>query len=283
MPATYAATSARSISPVRGSGSARALTMTSWSAFATRTRSTASSSSALRRSTVLRSATSTMRARLPSSPDTSPTTRTRSPTTTPLRPSGRAFIAVTALPVDEQAEPTPVDREDQAVACVVVRRPLLGARPGAPPGAVVVLLVLLAVATLARTHEAVTAARPRVGEAGVGLGGGGDVLDEDVVDGRADHDAGVGHPVVGVGVEQPAVQGRRPERQAVLGLGHVGAEAAELAGQRGEPVGLVAADVRDAAQHGRRLGQRAQRGHHGGQLADVVEVGVDARPGAGDR
>ena len=65
------------------------------------------------------------------------------------------------LPVDEQAEPTAVDREDQAVACVVVRRPLLGARSGAPPRALVVLLVLLAVAALARAHDRpVTAAEP---------------------------------------------------------------------------------------------------------------------------
>ena len=97
MRASYAATSARSISPVRGSGSASALTMTSWSAFATITRSTASSSSALRRRVVVRSDTSTIRASEPSSPETSPTTRTRSPTTTPLRPNGRAFIVVTAV------------------------------------------------------------------------------------------------------------------------------------------------------------------------------------------
>jgi hypothetical protein len=65
---------------------------------ATITRSIGSSSSAVRRSTVLRSPTSTIRARLPSLPDTSPTTRTRSPTTTPLRPRGRAFIAITRRP-----------------------------------------------------------------------------------------------------------------------------------------------------------------------------------------
>ncbi len=52
MPASYAATRARSTSPWRGSGSARAVTMTSWSALATTTRSTGSSSSAVRRNTV---------------------------------------------------------------------------------------------------------------------------------------------------------------------------------------------------------------------------------------
>ena len=43
-------------------------------------------------------ATSTIRARLPSAPEASPTTRTRSPTTTPLRPRGLDFIASTRVP-----------------------------------------------------------------------------------------------------------------------------------------------------------------------------------------
>ena len=64
-PASYAATRARSISRGCGSGSASAVTTTSWSALATITRSTGSSSSAVRRSVVIRSLTSTMRARLP--------------------------------------------------------------------------------------------------------------------------------------------------------------------------------------------------------------------------
>ena len=86
------------MSPVRGSGSASAVTTTSCSALETITRSTGSSSSAVRRSVVVRSLTSTIRASEPSTPLTSPTTRTRSPTTTPLRPSGRDFIAVTVRP-----------------------------------------------------------------------------------------------------------------------------------------------------------------------------------------
>ena len=72
-------------------------------------------------------------------------------------------------------------------------------------------------------------------------------------------------------------------RQPVLALGDVGAEAAELGGQRGEPVGLVAADVGDAAQVRRRVGQGAERGDRGGELADVVEVEVDARQAPGGR
>ena len=80
----------------RGSGSARAVTTTSWSALATRTRSTGSLSSAVRRSTEVRGSTRTIRASASTSPDTSPTSATRSPTTTPLRPSSRALIAITS-------------------------------------------------------------------------------------------------------------------------------------------------------------------------------------------
>ena len=95
MPASYAATRHRSIIRGRGSGSASAVTMTSWSALATMIRSTGSVSSAVRRSSVLRGATRTMRARLSAPPEVSPTSPASSPTTTLLRPSSRAFIAVT--------------------------------------------------------------------------------------------------------------------------------------------------------------------------------------------
>ena len=70
--ASNAATMIRSIMPTRGGGSASAVTITSWSALATIGRSYGSSSSAVRRSTVSRSSTSTTRASVPSSPETSP-------------------------------------------------------------------------------------------------------------------------------------------------------------------------------------------------------------------
>ena len=64
------------------------------------------------------------------------------------------------------------------------------------------------------------------------------------------------HPVVGVGVEQAAVQRRRAQLEAVGVLGDVGAEPAQLGGEGGQPVGLVAADVRDPAEV-RRAAARA--------------------------
>ena len=94
-PPAYAAISARSTNPVRGGGSASATTMSSWSAFATTTRSVGSVSSAVRRNTVRRSPRRTMRARVSARPDRSPTRSTSSPTTIGVRPSSRARIAVT--------------------------------------------------------------------------------------------------------------------------------------------------------------------------------------------
>lgn len=94
-PPTYAATRARSTKPVRGGGSASAATMSSRSALATTTRSNGSVSSAVRRSTVRRSATRTIRARVSTLPDRSPTMPTSSPTTIGVRPSSRARIVTT--------------------------------------------------------------------------------------------------------------------------------------------------------------------------------------------
>ena len=82
----------------RGGGWASAQTITSCSALATTTRSTGSVSSGERRSAELRGRTRTMRASVPSSPEVSPASITRSPTTTLRWPSSRAFIAVTGWP-----------------------------------------------------------------------------------------------------------------------------------------------------------------------------------------
>jgi len=95
---------------------------------------------------------------------------------------------------------------------------------------------------------------------------------------QPDQRAGGGHPVVGVGapgsVGAPA-QRPGPDGQPVGGLGGVPAERGQLGGQRGQPVGLVAAQVGDAAQLRRAVGQRGQGGDGRGELADVVQVDVD--------
>ena len=86
----------------------------------------------------------------------------------------------------------------------------------------------------------------------------------------------IDHPVVGVGVEQPAAHGRGVMRRPSSVSVTAAPQGAELAGQGGEPVGLVAADVGDAADHGGGVGQGGQGGDDRGQLAGVVEVDVDA-------
>ena len=110
--------------------------------------------------------------------------------------------------VDEQGEAAAVDGDDDAVDGVVVGGTVLGAGPGAATWSLVVLVVVLAVAP---AHAGPTTEVQEAGEVGEGLARGRDVLDQHAVDRRADDDAGVGHPVVGVGVEGAAVQGRGPD------------------------------------------------------------------------
>ena len=88
--------------PVRGGGSARATTTHMSDAFATIAFSPRASgaSSRLRRSTVERSSTRTMRARAPGAPDRSPARRTLSPMMTPPR-----LISLARTPTTRPAPP----------------------------------------------------------------------------------------------------------------------------------------------------------------------------------
>ena len=97
-PASYAATRQRSTKRRLGAGSASEQTITIWSALATMIRSSGSVSSADRRSALVRGSTRTIRASVPSAPDVSPASATRSPTTTEPLPSSRAFMATTSPP-----------------------------------------------------------------------------------------------------------------------------------------------------------------------------------------
>lgn len=136
MPASQAATRQRSMRRGRGSGSVTAVTMSMRSTFATMTRSTGSVSSAVRRSRVRRGWRRTMRARVSGSPEASPTRATSSPTTMPLRPSSRAFIARTRTPSTSTskrprstARTRPVMASLWAGRCLVRgREPRLGGR-----------------------------------------------------------------------------------------------------------------------------------------------------------
>ena len=85
------------------------------------------------------------------------------------------------------------------------------------------------------------------GKSGSVLAVGADVLDLDTRHAQADDGARRRHPVVGVGAPHPAVKRPRGDDEPVGGLLALAAEPVELGAQRGEPVGLVAAQVRDAA------------------------------------
>ena len=182
MPETKAATSARSISRGCGSGSARAVTITSCSAFATITRSTGSSSSAVRRRVVTRSRD------LDDPRQRALGTRRVAHDPHPVADDHALAAQRPRLhrhhgdAVDQQREPAAVDRDDHAVDGVVVRRALLGARAGMPARALVVLLVLVGVAPGRPAHS-----RPvqNVREVREGLRRGRDVLDLDPVHGGA--------------------------------------------------------------------------------------------------
>ena len=103
-----ALTKKRSIKPRRGSGFADATTMSSWSILATMVRSSFAASSTVRLSEFFLSLTFTIRARVPSSPEISPTISTESPTTTDFGPSSRAFIPTTTrLPVSASSTKQP--------------------------------------------------------------------------------------------------------------------------------------------------------------------------------
>ncbi len=149
-PASYAATRARSISRGRGSGSARAVTTTSWSALETITRSTGSSSSAVRRSVVVRGVDlDDPRQRAVAAADVAhhPDPVADHDALAAQRPRlHRHHGAV----LDQQGEPAAVHGDHHGVDRVVVGGALLGAGPGTAPRTLVVLVVGLVVAAAHR-------------------------------------------------------------------------------------------------------------------------------------
>ena len=186
--------------------------------------------------------------------------------------------------VDPAGEPPAVDGDHDADRGVLVGRPVLGARPGpaAGPDPDVVLVQVAAARWTGRSPRASrsTARRSRASS----------WRSSRRPRPRRRARTGRGPPP-----SSPA-GGRRTSRrhrraagaagpQPVVGLAHVAAERVDLGGERGQPVGLVVAQVGDAAQPGRPRGQRRHRREHRRELADVAEVDVDALDPArsGDR
>ncbi len=90
--------------------------------------------------------------------------------------------------------------------------------------------------------------------------------------GQAEDGAGRGHAVVGVAVDDAAVQRGGPDDEAVGGLLRVAAEPVDLRHEGGEPVRFVPAEVGDAAEPRGTAGERAECGDGGGKFAGLVEV-----------
>src|SRR5699024_9566297 len=108
-----------------------------------------------------------------------------------------------------------------------------------------------------------------------GLGGGVDVVHLDSTGDQPDDRAGGGHAVVGVGTPRGAAQGGGRDLEPVVQLGDAAAHRAQFGCQGGQTVRLVAAQVGDPGQAGAAVGQRAQGGDGGGELADGGQVQVD--------
>ncbi len=153
-------------------------------------------------------------------------------------------------------------------------------RPGADPdvGLVVVASAQSPASALAEQHV-----RPHPRKVGQRLGRGADVLDLDAGHAQPDDGTRRCHSVIRVGAPDPAVQRPGRDEQAVGRLLALAAEAVDLGAQRGQPVGFVAPQMRDAAQSRDRtgFGQRGQRRDRRCQLADVVQVGVKAAVAGG--
>ena len=87
--------------------------------------------------------------------------------------------------------------------------------------------------------------------------------------------------MVGVRPPHPTVQRLGGDHEAVGSLLTLPAEPVDFGGQRCQPVGFVAAQMRDSGQPRHRAigGQCGQRRHRRCQLADVVQVHIDAAIG----
>ena len=195
-----------------------------------------------------------MRASVSGRPDRSPTMSTSSPTTIGVRPNSRARIAVTrrlGVSAEHATPPAAVDGDHHGLGGVGVLGTGLGPRPRAPARAAPgrrtrrsrqASSACLGIHRLPGQHVG-----PQLRKVGQRLCRGGDVLDLDTGHPQPDDRAGRRHPVVGVGPPHAGVQGPRGDDQPVGGLLALPAEAVDFGAQCGQPVGFVAAQMRDSA------------------------------------
>ena len=251
----------------RGSGFAAATTQSSWSAFATTTRSTSSVSSALRRSTVSRGRIRTIRASEPvvagQVAEHVDAVADDDALLAELAGAGGEHRAlVRTVLVDEHLHAAAVDGEHAAGHRRLVRGALLRARPRAlavRPDPGVGLVVVLVRLVLLR-HPAHGSIRVhRLDELRQRLRGRRDVLDGEARRREAEQRARRRDAVVRVAAPRPVAGDRAAavHDEAVLGLLGGDPDRAELGRERREPVGLVTAEVPDA---GERRGPVRERG-----------------------
>src|SRR5215470_7397658 len=266
----------------RGGGLASAHTITSWSALATTTRSTGSTSSADLRSTVLRGAILTTLASVPGAPEASPARLTVSPTTMLPRPSSRAFIAVTApsaLTHRYLPRSTAVTNASTASAWAG-RRLVRGREPRAALTRTSSSSMPLCLARGTTTEPPASGRReglrPDLAELRERLADSCRVPHPHAAGYQPEYRSGHDQAVVVVAVERPArMQPGRPDPQPVCRLGDVPAELADFACQRRQPVALVPAQMADSGELRWRARQRRKCGQHRRQLPDLAEIGVD--------
>ena len=280
------------MNPVRGGGSASELTMTSWSALATTTRSSrpsgvVSSSSAVRRSTEVRSSMRTIRASAPGAPEMSPTSATRSPTTTRLAAEfagphrGDDHVVAVASVRTQLYRPRSTVITNASIGVVVPRAGCGygGGRTG--PGRT---RTSSSSYSRCRARQVSSSCRHQVGPELAGTRAASSTVhatsdSATPGDGQADDRARRGPsggrrtsrrwPPQRSGPDGRARPGARPRRRRA---------ARQLAGERGEPVGLVARGcARRRAGRDGRVGERGQRREHRGQLADLGQVGGRCR------
>ena len=92
----------------------------------------------------------------------------------------------------------------------------------------------------------------------------------------------MGHPVIGVAPEQPAMEGVGTlaiDLQTVLGLPDGDADTGQFMLEGGKAICFVAANVCDPTNTGRALGKGRDCGYHGGELARLVQVDVNRLEG----
>src|SRR6218665_475442 len=307
------------MSRTRGSGSRAATTMSNWSALATMIRSIASVSSALRRKTVRRGATRTIRASVPSPPVVSPTRSTRSPVTSEPCRSSLARVAVRVRssvlfsPMRTVYRPRSTASTVPTVASECSGRVFVRGRGPRGGGRIRIRDSSKSPSSLSlpppppppprpsprpgcRSPPPATSSRenplPQPGELRQCFRRAGDIVHDDARHDKTQERPGCCHPMIGVTAPSAVCQWRGFDVEAVVEFSDAPAEPVHLGCERRKPVGFMVSDMTDAGDRRRSVGKRGEGNevwHQFARLGQVKINGPDAssarprrRPGDGD-